>query len=338
MPVPTALGPRYDGPMVRFRHVAFPLLLAACGNVESSSTEVDAMPAPGAPDAEPDAEPGAPDAALPRCNPRSPFQRGEPITTINTDGLDEDSARLSADEKTLYFAHKRSAAGTDFDIYVATRTSLAAMFDDEKPLPGRVNTTSSQRQPSLTADGLWLYVNTYGTTGSEISFVHRDAVDQDFGPLQVAARLNGDGQDGSPFILPDNRAMYFDSAPLGASSWDIYRAPRVGDTFDTPQKVPGLNLNTDNASEGGPSLTPNELTMAFWSDRPGGKGLADIYVATRASVADGFGEPENLANVNTDGVEYPTWISADGCVLYYTVQRKIGEVTQLDLFVSQRGT
>jgi hypothetical protein len=321
------------------RFVAIALFLVACGKVEGASDTPDAMPDPGAPDAAPpDAEPGAPDAAPPRCNPRAPFQRGEPITTINTDGLDEDSARLSPDEKTLYYAHRRSPTGGDVDIYVATRASLAAMFGDARPLPGRVNTTGTERQPSITADGLWLYVNTHGTLGSEISFVHRDSVDQDFGALQIAARVNGDGQDGSPYILPDHRAMYFDSAAVGAGTWDIYRAPRVGDTFDTPQKVPGLNLNTDGASEGGPSVTPNELTMVFWSDRPGGKGLADIYVTTRASVADGFGEPENLANVNTGGTEYPTWISADGCVLYYTAQRTIGEVTQLDLFVSQRGT
>jgi hypothetical protein len=44
-------------------------------------------------------------------------------------------------------------------------------------------------------------------------------------------------------------------------------------------------------------------------------------MASRASTADPFGAPTNVSEVNTSGIEAPTWISVDGCRLYMHVNQ-----------------
>ena len=41
-------------------------------------------------------------------------------------------------------------------------------------------------------------------------------------------------------------------------------------------------------------------------------------MATRTSIRDDFGVPKNMQAINTADIEAPSWISADGCVLYFT--------------------
>lgn len=65
----------------------------------------------------------------------------------------------------------------------------------------------------------------------------------------------------------------------------------------------------------------------------GGMGGDDIWVASRTNLADGFGAPVNLGPLNTSGTDFPTWISADNCVLHFT-NRSSGSY---DLYVVARG-
>ncbi len=43
----------------------------------------------------------------------------------------------------------------------------------------------------------------------------------------------------------------------------------------------------------------------------------DIYVATRASTDLPFDEPQRIPELSSDGIDWPLWISPDGCDLYY---------------------
>ncbi|NIM98071.1 MAG: hypothetical protein GTO24_08345, partial [candidate division Zixibacteria bacterium] len=46
-----------------------------------------------------------------------------------------------------------------------------------------------------------------------------------------------------------------------------------------------------------PSISADGLELYFSSDRPGGYGLDDIYVMTRATTEDDWGEPVNLGPI-----------------------------------------
>ncbi|MHC4331939.1 MAG: TolB family protein, partial [Planctomycetota bacterium] len=55
----------------------------------------------------------------------------------------------------------------------------------------------------------------------------------------------------------------------------------------------GPTVNS-SAGDTSPSISADGLELYFSSDRPGGYGLDDIYVMTRATTEDDWGEPVNL--------------------------------------------
>jgi tRNA A-37 threonylcarbamoyl transferase component Bud32 len=72
-------------------------------------------------------------------------------------------------------------------------------------------------------------------------------------------------------------------------------------------------------SEVTPSISADGLSLYFASDRPGGQGSHDIWVAKRASPGDAWSEPINLGPpVNTPDFEGFQSVSADGLELYFT--------------------
>lgn len=68
-----------------------------------------------------------------------------------------------------------------------------------------------------------------------------------------------------------------------------------------------------------PELSPDGLSLYFASNRTGGFGATDIYVARRAGPDQPWGPAANLgAVVNTPGIDAPGHLSRDGHRLYFT--------------------
>lgn len=97
------------------------------------------------------------------------------------------------------------------------------------------------------------------------------------------------------------------------------------------ESLPGSSTDINSASiDGCASISPDGLTLAFNSFRTGGQ---QIYLATRESTSEGFGDPVMLpATINTPGIESCPTITR-GKRLYFTRTR--GDPG--DLFVSRLG-
>ncbi len=267
-----------------------------------------------------------------RCNPSSAFGAAVALSTLNT-GSNEEVAFLSPDELTLYFSSTRSGGVGNYDIYVATRANTMSGFSGVGLVAS--NTAGVERDPGVSGDGLFLYASTYNGTDFDISIASRANTLAPFGALAVAGGVNGTSHDDDPYPLPDHSAVYFASSRGG--TMDLYRSARVGVTLQAPTAVVGSNLNT-TAAESAPTVSLDELTLFFSSDRSGGVGNGDIWMATRASTSVGFGAPVNLSSVNTGDNDIPSWISADGCVLYITrLIRADGGPLVYALFYATRG-
>ncbi len=91
-------------------------------------------------------------------------------------------------------------------------------------------------------------------------------------------------------------------------------------TFGTPTNL-GPPANT-SANDAGPSISADGLSLFFISDRPGGYGRLDIWVASWATTDDPWGEPVNLGSkVNSSSSEWGASISSDGLSLYFCSNR-----------------
>src|SRR5919109_3637929 len=86
-------------------------------------------------------------------------------------------------------------------------------------------------------------------------------------------------------------------------------------------------LNTPTDQDGCPIQSPDGLSLYMASNRPGGKGSLDIWVAHRESRDAPWGAPENLpAPINSTAADFcPTPIRGGG--LFFVSRREISGVT-----------
>jgi len=110
-------------------------------------------------------------------------------------------------------------------------------------------------------------------------------------------------------------------------------AQRVSD-WSAPVNL-GPTVNSGSADQT-PVISKDGLSLYFASDRPGGFGGLDIWVAQRASVKDPWGPPQNLGpNINTPFSDISPALSADGHQLFFQSARP-GGFGALDIYVSRR--
>src|SRR5919106_1686989 len=103
-------------------------------------------------------------------------------------------------------------------------------------------------------------------------------------------------------------------------------AAAAGPRFTAGGPAPKNDLNTP-FTDGCPIQSPDGLSLYMASNRPGGKGGLDIWVATRASTSDPWGVPVNLPeSINSDSDDFcPTPIHGNG--LLFVSRRTIAGVT-----------
>ncbi len=114
----------------------------------------------------------------------------------------------------------------------------------------------------------------------------------------------------------------------GTQRMRLYTAKKSGATWSDPVTLP---FNTNEFDDCHPAISIDGDKLFFASNRPGGLGGMDIYVAYR--VGDSWSEPVNLgASVNTPGNEVFPFVHADNTLYYAStgLQGKGG----LDLYLT----
>ncbi|WP_417213600.1 OmpA family protein [Bizionia sp.] len=141
----------------------------------------------------------------------------------------------------------------------------------------------------------------------------------------IKGKDRNDVHEASVAITNDGNTMYFTrdnvnkkNKPIydkkGTSHLKIYKATKAEDgSWDNVIELP---FNDDIYSTGHPTLSPDNKTLYFVSDREGGLGQTDIYqVAIRG---DSYDAPVNLGKkVNTEGREMFPFVAKDS-TLYFS--------------------
>ncbi len=111
----------------------------------------------------------------------------------------------------------------------------------------------------------------------------------------------------------------------------------------TPQRTPwsapvrlAAGISSPTANDISPSISPNDLSLYFCSDRPGGLGGNDFYVSRRRSSGEDFETAVNLGPVvNSTGGECAATFSTDGTMMLFTSARAGGAGSN-DLWMTTR--
>ncbi len=175
----------------------------------------------------------------------------------------------------------------------------------------------------LSCDGLEMYISSDRSGGQgdyDLCVLRRTSTDEAWGPPEnLGPAVNSPELDLNSSISPDGLTLYFYSMrPGGYGKSDIWVTTRVSRSAPWGLAVNvGPTINSPSYDQC-PWVSANGLELYFSSYRSGGYGEFDIYVASRATTNDAWGDPVNLGpSVNSEYNEYDTSLSPEGLVLLF---------------------
>lgn len=178
-----------------------------------------------------------------------------------------------------------------------------------------------------------------GWTGQNFSDLYQsrqDRKDEWSEPTLTDAegKLNTTANEGVPVFNSSFSTMYYTrcgNEDEANSNCKIMTVRKSGKGWGEPAV---LDLGSDSTvSNGHPAISSDELTIIFSSDREGGIGGKDLWIATRQTPAEKFNKALNLGDgINTPGDEVFPFLRNDS-VLYYASNALPG-LGGLDIFKS----
>lgn len=208
--------------------------------------------------------------------------------------------------------------------------------------------------PSFSPDGHVMYFSSTrpgGAGGNDIYVSRRSDKRDDFGweaPTLLGPEVNTAANESSPVVFEDEQSgittLFFDSNRAGGlgpftndggnNGNDIY-AIELSEPLADAQMVPGINTTSADRQ---PAISRDGLQLYLTSDRPGTLGYLDLWVSTRATVWDLWGEPVNLGplvNGATSNDAGPA-LSFDGTSPCFQSIGTVMGSTGFDLYASTR--
>jgi Tol biopolymer transport system component len=209
----------------------------------------------------------------------TPVNLGSVINTAYTEGV----THLSRDGHRLFFVSNRPGGPGSNDYWVSWRDHTHDDFGWEEPvhLGPVVNSPSWEGGASLRRPEFYFVSDRPGGLGYDDIYVSRMRGDGTFGPPALVTELSSTGDELRPSIRFDGLEIFFQSYRIGSSSYDIWVSTRksVADAWSPPVMLgPAINGPYHDRQ---PGISEDGTLLFFASDRPGGSGGRDLYVATR---------------------------------------------------------
>jgi hypothetical protein len=207
-----------------------------------------------------------------------------------------------------------------------------------------INSSYRDLKPSVSADGLSLFFTSTrpgGVGGMDIWVTTRQTTNNPWGePVNLGSPVNSSAWE-TGCISYDGLSFYFSStrnrgSNANADIWVTIR-DTIHSEWGTPMNLgPTVNSSADQCYI---SITIDELSFYFSSNRSGGYGAYDIWVTTRETIDDDWSTPVNLGpTVNSSGYDTDPSISADGRVLFFQSTRPGGLGGECDIWMTRRAT
>lgn len=247
------------------------------------------------------------------CSITQPFGKPRPLSELNT-ARHEAGARLTSDE--LNVVYLCTSTNSVAQVCLAQRESATGAFGAPSVL---IETNGGV--PWISDDLLTLWFENDQTGNVYAS--QRKSPSEAFTQIAQVPEPHGYGD---PYVVGgQNGSIYFSTQSDEDFVMARLRAWKPGSAVPIPGAgIPTLGMR--------PVPSEDELTLYFGAAPPSGTTRKlDVWVKTRASRQVPFGEPTNVAELNTTSYTYPSWISPDGCRLYFDA----GDALR-DLYVAER--
>jgi hypothetical protein len=212
-------------------------------------------------------------------------------------------------------------------IVIGSSAKAEIIMSEPSNLGPVINGDSGVQESDFSHDGLELYFSASrpgGYGGKDIWLAKRETLNSPWQePVNLGPAVNSSSGDMEPSISGDGLELYF-------GCWDDYILRVCTRTskdapWSSPVKigppvgsdVPAMEIGSNDAWT--PEISGDGLFLYFSSTRVGGHGGIDIWMATRATKNDPWGEPVNLGpNVNTGADDWSPSISTDGLTIVFS--------------------
>ncbi|ALJ01154.1 hypothetical protein DC20_02950 [Rufibacter tibetensis] len=149
--------------------------------------------------------------------------------------------------------------------------------------------------------------------------------------------INSIYNEGSACLSRDGKTLYFArcESPDGLGNCDLYSATRLADGSWGQLKNLGANVNS-KAWDSQPTLSPQEDTLYFASDRLGGFGMSDIYFTYKQKNGQ-WAPAQNMGPViNTRESEVSPYFHPLYQVLYFSSRGQLLNFGDFDIYKAYR--
>jgi Tol biopolymer transport system component len=213
---------------------------------------------------------------------------------------------------------------------VVGRAQTKVSFGELSNLGPSHNTWANEGVPKERADGLERFMGSDRPGGYgdyDLWVASRATTEDDWSAwVNLGPTINTSGIDTNPSISADGLSLYFASErPGGWGLADIWVATRVSlsDSWLAPRNL-GVPVNSSDW-DAVPYISPDGLSLYFESERPGGYGSVDVWLARRATLLHAWEIPVNVGPVvNSAASDGAPWLFADGLALLFTSNRGSG--------------
>lgn len=223
------------------------------------------------------------DTSDPDCSWAAPVNLGP---TINTAGIDA-APHLSQDGHLLFFTSVRPGGVGGNDIWVSRRAHTHDDLAWETPVnlgPG-VNGAQFEGGASLRLPEF--YLTSGPAAAGPLDVYVSQVVGHAFGPRTLVPELSSAGNELRPSIRFDGREIFVSSdrtdLPGSMGSQDLWVSTRASnaDAWSLPVNL-GPMINTSFQDQQ-PAISDDGTMLLFASNRSGGTGGLDLYLATRTT-------------------------------------------------------
>jgi len=263
----------------------------------------------------------------------------EPINLgpVINDATDMQECDFSHDGLELYFSTGRPGGYGLKDIWVAKRETVNSPWQEPVNLGPVVNSSAGELEPSISGDGLELYLGCWDDYILRVC--RRPSKDVPWStPVKIGPPVGsiedyppvGSNDAWTPEISADGLSLYFASTRGGGyGGTDIWMATRAtkNDPWDAPVNL-GPNVNS-GATDWSPSISTDGRTLVF------SRNTGHMWATTRRSIDDDWGPARELAIGDPKGYFHGAALSPDGSTLYLEAYSAWGGFGQGDFWQVQ---
>jgi hypothetical protein len=249
------------------------------------------------------------------------FAPPELVTELGAAGADDDKPTLTADRLEIYFLSTRDGGPGGGDVWRSTRSNTGAVWDSPS-LVSEVSTTSHEKSPAVSEDGLTLWVasdRSGGQGGLDIWVSTRTDRSSAWSTPAPVAALNSAGDEIPRPPGQGGLVMPIGVRPPSSSEYQIELSSRSAPTAAWMAPTLLTEVDTANTDVDG-FLSDDGLVLHFSSDRLN-KGDQDLFVGQRVATGAAFTGFVALSELNSSHDDRDPWLSADTGEIFFSSDR-----------------